>query len=203
MNNGSHHSTRTSSWRTRTPGDRHRALALWVLLATVALCALAPAARADQTVTLRMTFEQHKASATFMVPADWQVQARRSSVKLGAPSSRPGCTHLLRISLDLLYVASTVTPAGWVQARLSSAGTPFAGATRGDFAWGAALPAVGTTSFGAAAQPGGSGRYGAIMTEVLSRASLGAGCPANQARKAAKRLARVMSGISLVVAGRR
>jgi hypothetical protein len=172
------------------------------LLAVVTSALASTPAAADRTVRLRAMFEGQQATATFSVPDDWKSETRTTAVKLTAPSSRAGCDHLLRLDVNMLYVAPTVRAADWVASRLLAAGSLVAGAA-GEYSWGVATRRGARTSTGAAARAAGTGRYGQIMSEVRSSADVSRDCPSVQGARAAKRLARVIQGIALSTAKRR
>ncbi|MCW3015985.1 MAG: hypothetical protein JWO02_3077 [Solirubrobacterales bacterium] len=173
-----------------------------MLLALTALALAPSSADADRSVRLRATFEGQQATATFSVPDEWTSDTRASGVRLTAPSSRDGCTHVLQLDVDLLYVALTLSSADWVISRLIGQGTLVAGAP-GAYSWGVAAPKGARTSTGAAARAAGTGRYGLIMSEIRSSADVSRGCPSSQGARAAKRLARVLQGLVLTTAKRR
>lgn len=155
----------------------------------------------DLPVRLRETFETQQATATFTVPADWTVRLRSGGVTLTAPSSRKGCSHVLDVDLGALYVAPITTSTAWVASRLSDKGE-IVSAHPGDLSWGAALSRKARASDGAAARLTAKGRYGPIMSEILMHAALAGRCPANQAPKAARRIARLLSGVDITATRR-
>ncbi len=176
-----------------------------VLLAVVLLMAAvlpAAAAQADRSVRLKTTFQGQQATATMTVPDAWRGDVTGDHVKLTAPSSRPGCDHLVSLKLRMLYVASTVTAADWVAARLAGNGPTIAAG--GDaYTWGVAARAGRRTSVGFGALLGGSGRFGRIMVELKGGTGLEADCTTAQSPQAAKRLARVLQNAVVQSAKRR
>lgn len=179
-----------------------RAVALGAVL--VAACALVPAAAAaDQAVRLVSGLEKQKAIASFRVPDDWTIEQRAMGVTLTAPSSRPGCSHLITAELNALYVSPTTTSVAWVRARLEGKGALIAASVPGDLSWGVALKSGARASDGSAARLTGKGRYGPIMTEVTFTATLAGSCASNQSLKAAKRLSRLLPSLTLTAVSRR
>lgn len=160
-----------------------------------------PSATTDLPVRLRATFETQQATATFTVPAGWSVRMRAGGVTLTAPSSRKGCSHVLDVDLGAIYVAPVTTSAAWVASRLSHKGE-IVSAHPGELSWGAALDRHARASDGAAARLTATGRYGPIMSELLMHAALTGRCPANQAQKAARRVARLLSGVGITATRR-
>jgi hypothetical protein len=161
----------------------------------------APGTPGDQPIRLRSTFETQQATATFTVPAEWAVRMRAAGVTLTAPSSRKGCSHILDVRLGAIYVAPITTSVGWVASRLSDKGQ-LVSMHPGELSWGAAVSRKDRASDGAAARVTAKGRYGPIMSEVLMHADLSRSCPANQAPKAARRIARLLSGVGITASRR-
>lgn len=175
-----------------------------ILLALVLLTVAAGPASAGRTLTLTSTFQGQSATASFAVPGDWKGTAKGSHVGLTAPSSRKRCRHLLRLDLGLLYVASTVTAPNWITSRLTGHGPVVDRGDRGDgYSWGAAARKGRRASLAYGALVVGSGRLGRIMAEVRATSDLAGGCAASQAKPAARRLTRVVEGLTLRATAKR
>lgn len=188
--------------RSQRDGKPAACLGRVLLLAAVSLGPVPPAAHADRSIRLRADFEGRRATVRFRIPDDWKGQTRGPTVKLVAPSRRDGCTHVLRLDLNLLYVAMSVSSGDWVHSRLSGAGPLVTGAG-GEYSWGVAARRGARASAGSGAQTAGTGRYGQIMSEVRASSDVSARCPGTQGAKAAKRLGRVLQGLNLSSVKRR
>ncbi len=193
--------SRTSHRRSSGPAARPGPLAAALLAALLLGSPATASATAERAVRLKTSLQGQHATAVLTVPADWRGAARGDHVELVAPSSRKGCDHLLRLRLNLLYVASSVTAPEWVAERLSDQGPVLAqGGT--DYAWGVAARAGRRTSAGEGALVAGTGRFGRIMAEVRATTALTRSCTTAQSRLAAKRLVRVLQNAAVQSARR-